>query len=168
MSEYEPWEVPGFFETKEHQEERLRNAVCCDVCGREMHMVVSYIPGIPDPQYDYYKCSHCDTFKRKEKKMNPKRKSTELEFWTFQREDGKYLKVNELHSWPSPSLDDLFTDDVMNAMRFISKDFTEQVKKSYSNDLVMRWPAEIAMSEALKVCKPVHVKMQIVYEVGEE
>lgn len=99
---------------------------------------------------------------------NPVRKSTELDFWTFQREDGKYLKVNELRSWPAASLDDLFTDDVFSGTRSINKDFAEQVKKSYTNDLTLRWPAEIAISEALKLCKIVHVKMQIVYEVGEE
>ena len=224
MSKYEPWEVPGFFETKEHQEERLRNAVCCDNCGREMHMVVSYIPGIPDPQHDVYKCEHCGCFKRKEKKMKEEvlchwtknsegywyvdkanypsklssgemleytesekafredwdkklldrliakeRKSKDYDFWTLRRDDGKYLIQTPTPTpFPGFGIEDEFTDDVMLASRFTTKQLAEQLIKSFENRQHMKWPAEIVLHDALTLCKPVHVKMQIVYEVGEE
>lgn len=96
-------------------------------------------------------------------------KSKDCDFWTLRRDDGKYLIQTPIpNAITSFGIEDEFTDDVTLAARFITKQHAEQLQKNFENRQNMRWPAEIVLHDALKLCKPVYVKMQIVYEVGEE
>lgn len=89
------------------------------------------------------------------------------DFWTLRRDDGKYLMQTPIPK-PFLTVEDEFTDDVMLAARFTTKQFAEQVIKSFENRQNKRWPAVMVLHDALALCKPAHVKMQITYEVGEE
>lgn len=104
-----------------------------------------------------------------ERLIAKERKSKDCDFWTLRRDDGKYLIQTPIpKAITSFGVEDEFTDDVTLASRFTTKQLAEQLQKNFENRQNMRWPAEIILHDALALCKPVHVKMQITYEVGED